>query len=179
MRSRRSRRSGPAFRYSAWDGSQVGFDLDADALLDEMADELMYHGDLNAALRRMLQQGFQDRNGEQLMGMREMLERLRQRRQEEIENRDLGGIYDEIAEQLAEVVEQERAGIDRRVEEARQSGDQRRQEIVDNLAAERGLELELLPDDLRGRSPRSRTTISWTTRRAPGSRSSWTSCATS
>ena len=151
MRSRRSRRSGPAFRYSAWDGSQVGFDLDADALLDEMADELMYHGDLNAALRRMLQQGFRDRNGEQLMGMREMMERLRQRRQEELENRDLGGIYDEIAEQLAEVVDQERAGIDRRIEEARQSGDQRRQEIVENLAAERGLELELLPDDLAGK----------------------------
>jgi uncharacterized protein with von Willebrand factor type A (vWA) domain len=151
MRSRRSRRSGPAFRYSAWDGSQVGFDLDADALLDEMADELMYHGDLNAALRRMLQQGFRDRNGEQLMGMREMMERLRQRRQEELENRDLGGIYDEIAEQLQEVVDQERAGIDRRIEEARQSGDARRQEIVENLAAERGLELELLPDDLAGK----------------------------
>jgi len=83
--------------------------------------------------------------------MREMLERLRQRRQEELENRDLGGIYDEIAEQLQEVVEQERAGIDRRMEEARQSGDQRRQEIVENLAAERGLELELLPDDLAGK----------------------------
>jgi uncharacterized protein with von Willebrand factor type A (vWA) domain len=151
MRFRRSRRSGPAFRYSAWDGSQVGFDLDADALLEEMADELMYHGDLNAALRRMLQQGFRDRNGEQLMGMREMLERLRQRRQEELEQRDLGGIYDEIAEQLQEVVEQERAGIDRRVTEARQSGDARRQEIVENLAAERGLELELLPDDLAGK----------------------------
>jgi uncharacterized protein with von Willebrand factor type A (vWA) domain len=151
MRSRRSRRSGPAFQYSAWDGTQVGFDLDADALLDEMADELMYHGDLNAALRRMLQQGFRDRNGEQLMGMREMLERLRQRRQAELENRDLGGIYDEIAEQLQEVVEQERAGIDRRVEEARQSGDARRQEIVENLAQERGLELELLPDDLAGK----------------------------
>jgi uncharacterized protein with von Willebrand factor type A (vWA) domain len=151
MRRHRSRRSGPAFRYSAWDGSQVGFDLDADALLEEMADELMYHGDLNAALRRMLQQGFQDRNGDQLMGMREMLERLRQRRQAELENRDLGGIYDEIAEQLQEVVEQERAGIDRRIEEARQSGDPRRQEIVENLAAERGLELELLPDDLAGK----------------------------
>jgi uncharacterized protein with von Willebrand factor type A (vWA) domain len=151
MRSRRSRRTGPAFRYSAWDGSQVGFDLDADALLDEMSDELMYHGDLNAALRRMLQQGFRDRNGEQLMGMREMLERLRERRQAELENRDLGGMYDEIAEQLEEVVEQERAGIDRRMEEARQSGDQRRQEIVEGLAQERGLELDLLPDDLAGR----------------------------
>jgi uncharacterized protein with von Willebrand factor type A (vWA) domain len=150
VRSRRNRREGPAFRYSAWDGSQVGFDLDADALLDEMADELMYHGDLNAALRRMLQQGFRDRNGEELMGMREMLERLRERRREELENRNLGGMYDEIAEELAEVIEQERAGMDRRIEEARQSGDPRRQEIVENLAQERGMELDLLPDDLAG-----------------------------
>jgi len=50
-----------------------------------------------------------------------------------------------------EVVEQERAGIDRRTEEARQSGDPRRREIVENLAAERGLELDLLPDDLAGK----------------------------
>ena len=49
-------------------------DLDADSLLSEMADDLTYHGDLNAALRRMLQQGFRDRNGESLMGLREMLE---------------------------------------------------------------------------------------------------------
>ena len=44
----------PNFQYSRWDGTQVGFDLDADALLAEMSDDLLYHGDLNAALRRML-----------------------------------------------------------------------------------------------------------------------------
>ena len=60
--------SSRAFRYSAWDGSQVGFDLDAESLLDEMSDDLLYHGDLNAALRRMMQQGFRDRNDERLMG---------------------------------------------------------------------------------------------------------------
>ena len=65
------------FRYSRWDGTQVGFDLDADALLEEMTDDLLYHGDLNAALRRMMQQGFRDRNDDRLMGLREMLERLR------------------------------------------------------------------------------------------------------
>jgi Uncharacterized protein with a von Willebrand factor type A (vWA) domain len=151
MRSRRSRREAPGFRYSAWDGTQVGFDLDADALLSEMADELLYHGDLNAAMRRMLQQGFQDRNGEQLMGMREMLERLRQRRQEELEQRDLGGVYDDIAEKLNDVMEQERAGIDRRVQEARTADDERRREIVEALAEERGLELDLIPQDLAGR----------------------------
>ena len=151
MRSRRSRRNAPGFRYSAWDGSQVGFDLDADALLSEMADELLYHGDLNAAMRRMLQQGFKDRNGEQLMGMREMLEKLRQRRQEELEQRDLGGVYDDIAEKLQDVMSEERAGIDRRVQEVRAGDDERRREIVESLAQERGLELDLVPDDLAGR----------------------------
>src|SRR3954462_15724285 len=116
MRSRRCRREPTGFRYSRWDGTQVGFDLDADALLSEMADDLLYHGDLNAALRRMLQQGFQDRNGERLEGMREMLEKLRQRRREELEKRDLGGVYDDIAEQLGEILDQERAGIEQRVQ---------------------------------------------------------------
>jgi len=139
------------FRYSRWDGTQVGFDLDADALLSEMSDDLLYHGDLNAALRRMLQQGFRDRNGDRLMGLREMIERLRQRRRDELERRNLGGAYDDIAERLEEIVEKERAGIDRRVNEAHQTDDRRRQEIVDDLASERRMELDLLPPDLAGR----------------------------
>ncbi|MGZ4682634.1 MAG: hypothetical protein ACXV8G_09255 [Acidimicrobiales bacterium] len=72
------------FRYSKWDGTQTGFDLDADALLSEMSDDLIYHNDVNAALRRMLQQGLRDRNGEELMGLREMLQRLKERRRQEI-----------------------------------------------------------------------------------------------
>ncbi len=145
---RRSRRNERGFNYSRWDGTQVGFDLDADSLLSEMSDDLLYHGDLNAALRRLLQQGFRDRNDEELMGLRDMLERLRQRRREELEQRDLGGVYDDIAEKLNEIVDQERAGIDRRVDEARESGDRRRQEIVDDLASERRRQLEELPPDL-------------------------------
>jgi len=113
-----------------------------------MADDLTYHGDLNAALRRMLQQGFRDRNGEQLMGLREMLERLRQRRREEVESKDLGGPFAEIAERLREILDEERAGIDRRLEQARESGDQRRQEIVEDLASQRHMELDLMPPDL-------------------------------
>ena len=42
------------FTYSRWDGTQRGFDLDADALLAEITDDLLYHGDVNAALRRMM-----------------------------------------------------------------------------------------------------------------------------
>ena len=145
------RRERPGFRYSRWDGTQTGFDLDAESLLDEMADDLLYHGDLNAALRRMMQQGFRDRNDEQLMGLREMLERLRERRRQELERRDLGGVYDDIAEQLDEVVDMEREGIDRRVDDAVRSGDQRRQELVEDVADERRRQLDELPPDLAGR----------------------------
>src|SRR5438105_503848 len=122
------------FQYSRWDGSQVGFDLDADALLEEMTDDLLYHGDLNAALRRMMQQGFQDREGRDVSGMREMLERLRERRREQLDRYDLGGVHEDIANQLDEIVEQEREGIDRRVDEARASGDKRREDLLEDLA---------------------------------------------
>src|SRR5918996_3444895 len=95
----------PRFRYSRWDGTQVGFDLDADSVLEEITDDLLYHGDLHAALRRLLQQGFRDRQGDELMGMRDLMERLRRRRRDQLERYDLGGVYEEIAESLREVLD--------------------------------------------------------------------------
>jgi len=99
----------------------------------------------------MMQQGFQDRDGRDVSGMREMLERLRERRREQLDRYDLGGVYEDIANQLDEIVEQEREGIDRRVDEARASGDKRREELLDDLARQRRQELEQLPPDLAGR----------------------------
>jgi uncharacterized protein with von Willebrand factor type A (vWA) domain len=138
-------------QYSRWDGTQVGFDLDADALLEEMTDDLLYHGDLNAALRRMMQQGFQDRQGRDVQGMREMLEKLREQRREQLDRYDLGGVYEDIANRLDEIVDEERAGIDRRLDEAQQSGDKRREELLEELAQQRREQLEQLPPDLAGR----------------------------
>ncbi len=139
------------YRYSRWDGSQTGFDLDADTVLDQMADDLVEHGDLHAALRRLMQQGFRDQNDERVMGMRELMERLKQRRQEQLDRYDLGGVYQEIAESLDEIVDQERQGIERREQEARDSGDQRRQDIIDQLAQQRREQLDQLPPDLAGK----------------------------
>lgn len=138
------------FRYSRWDGHQVGFEFDADDVLLEINDDLLYHGDLNQALRRLLQQGFRDRNGERVAGMRELLERLRRRRKDTLQRYDLGGVYEDIAERLREVVAMEREGIDQLQQEGRQSGDARRQEITDEVAAERRMRLDLLPLDLAG-----------------------------
>ncbi|HEX5945908.1 MAG TPA: hypothetical protein VFY82_06500, partial [Acidimicrobiales bacterium] len=140
----------PRFRYSRWDGTQVGFDLDADAVLEQITDDLLYHGDLNAALRRLLQQGFRDRQGQDVQGVRDLLDRLRREREERLDRFDLGGVYDEIAEELREVVQQERDEVDRQLREAQQSGDQRRAETAQGSADERNMQLEMLPPDLAG-----------------------------
>ncbi|MCD9625576.1 hypothetical protein [Rhabdothermincola salaria] len=137
-------------RYSRWDGTQVGFDLDATSIFEEITDDLLYHGDLNSALRRAMQSGFKDRNGEQVKGLREMLEELRRKRREALEQHDLGGVYDDIARELREVVETEREAIDEMAREARESGDERRQELTEQVAAERHASLDLLSPDLAG-----------------------------
>ncbi|MDP6759563.1 MAG: hypothetical protein QF481_03500 [Acidimicrobiales bacterium] len=107
---RRRRREPRRFTYSRWDGTQSGPDLDADALLRAMGDELIEHGDPNDALRRILRDGLEV-DGERLLGLREMLERLRQQRQEMLESHDLGGVYDEIRDALGEVMETERGSL--------------------------------------------------------------------
>jgi uncharacterized protein with von Willebrand factor type A (vWA) domain len=135
-------------RYSRWDGTQVGFELDADSVLSEITDDLLYHGDLNAALRRLLQSGFRDRNDERVSGMRELLEKLRRKKRDELERYDLGGVYDDIAQELRDVVDMEREGIDQLQREAQESGDKRRQEITDEVAGEKRMQLDLMPPDL-------------------------------
>ncbi len=107
---RRRRREPRRFTYSRWDGTQSGPDLDADALLRAMGDELIEHGDPDDALRRILRDGLEV-DGERLQGLREMLERLRQQRQEMLESHDLGGVYDEIRDALGEVMETERGSL--------------------------------------------------------------------
>ncbi len=143
------------FTYSRWDGTQQGFELDSDALFEELTDELLYHGDVNAALRRMMHQGLKDRNGQQLAGVRELLERLRQERQARLDRFDLGGVYDEIARELDDIVDEERHAIDNATREAeahaQRTGDERRAETAREAAMERQMRLDFLPDDLAGK----------------------------
>jgi uncharacterized protein with von Willebrand factor type A (vWA) domain len=138
------------FSYSRWDGTQTGFELDAYDILEEITDDLLYHGDLNAALRRMMQSGFEDRNGERMQGVREMLEKLRRRRKDQLDRYDLGGVYDDIAQELRDVVDMERHALDDLVEQARASGDQRRQEVVEESTMGKQMSLDMLPPDLAG-----------------------------
>ena len=115
------------FTYSRWDGTQRGFEVDADALLDELADDLTYHGDINTALRKLMQKGMRDAEGREIPGLRELMKRLREQRQQIQERGDLGGVYQEIADELNDIVDEERH------------------------VAGSNFTLDMLPDDLAGR----------------------------
>lgn len=149
------------FEYSRWDGTQVGFEIGAEEVFEELTDDLLYHGDLSQALQRLLQRGFQDRNGERVAGVRELLERLRRRRKEMLGRHDIGGAYEDIARRLREVIDQERQGIDQLRANAAASGDERRRQVADEMAAEHSMALDLLPPDLAGQV-RELTGYDWT-----------------
>ena len=118
---RRQRRAGARrATYSRWDGTQHVPDLNADALLRAMGDELIEHGDPESALRRMLQQGLEV-DGQRLQGIREILERISAARRERLERDDLGGVFAEVDEALREVIEIERAALDPSTEPSHQS----------------------------------------------------------
>jgi len=138
------------YDYRRWDGTQASTADDADAVLEQLTDELLANGDLQEALEKLLNRGWRTADGQQVQGLQELLNQLRMEREELLEQGDLGGAFSEIAEELQDVLREERLGIERLESEARESGDQRRQEVTDQAAAERRMQLDLLPNDLSG-----------------------------
>src|SRR5712692_3925978 len=111
------------FRYSRWDGTQRLDDLDAGDVLDALSDDLMNYGDLNAALQRLLRWGAPN-----MPGLEQLLKQLR--------------------EAVQEVIDAERSGIDRRVDEA---ATPEAKKLMERIARQRREQLDRLPDDLGGR----------------------------
>lgn len=105
-------------RYSRWDGSQSIPDLDADEILDALADDVMAEGDLGEALSRLMERGLRpvDPTRGNLPGLRELLDRLERRREELLERYKLGDVLGDVRRELDEVIAEERRGIDRRLE---------------------------------------------------------------
>ncbi len=146
---RRRRRRQQRFTYSAWDGTQADYEMSADDLFRQMTDDLAYHGDPNAALRNLLQNGF-ERDGEHMSGLREMMERLRERRQEMLDSGDVGGVFAEIAEKLRDIVQTERDNLKAQAQYSA-GGDDAGQAARDAAAeTERNLALDMLPPSLPG-----------------------------
>ncbi len=138
------------FDYRRWDGTQDSLIDDTDSVLAQLTDDLLANGDLHEALQRILNRGWETPDGERIQGLRELLDELRLEREEQLDRGDLGGAYREVAEELQQVLAEERTGIEQLQADAQASGDQRRQEVTDEVAAERRMQLDLLPSDLAG-----------------------------
>ena len=105
------------FRYSQWDGTQDIPALDADDVLQSLSDDLLSFGDLQQALRNMMQRGIRTPDGDRTDGMRDLLQRLRQQRRQQLERFDLSSVFDDIQRQLDEILDLERDTLDDRLDE--------------------------------------------------------------
>ena len=139
------------YDYTEWDGTQDFLDLDPDDLLAGLTDDLLAGGDLDDALRRLLRSGMRTPDGQQVQGLRDLLEQLRRRRSELLAQGDPDGRMAELTAQLDEIEAEEREAIDELVDEARTSGDDRRADVTDDVATEKRMALDLQPDDPAGR----------------------------
>jgi uncharacterized protein with von Willebrand factor type A (vWA) domain len=108
------------YQYSEWDGSQDIPPLDPDDILAGLSDDLLNFGDLQHALRNLLQRGMRNPMGQRMQGLRDLLQQLRQKRRAQLDKYDLSSVFEDIQKKLEEIVDMERETVDRRLGEATQ-----------------------------------------------------------
>ena len=139
-----------SFKYSGWDGTQNVDPFTAKELMDHIADKLLDGSDLRSALRELLQHGGRMPSGRQMPGMRDLLDRLRQRRQEQLSRYNMDSVMDDIREKLNQVIETEREGIQRRLAETDvdrdgAGADPQLREMLERMAGRHMEQLDKLP----------------------------------
>jgi uncharacterized protein with von Willebrand factor type A (vWA) domain len=98
-------------RYSRWDGSQeVGFP-DLNELFSKLAEDVFHGWDFEAALRRLLGQGFTDEQGNRLPGLDRMLQQLRHQREQLLQHHNLENLFHELEERLDRILAAERTTL--------------------------------------------------------------------
>ena len=145
----------PHARFLRWDGSQLVPDLDADEILRALSDDVMEEGDIGEALRRLMERGWRsdDPTRPDMVGLQELMDRLARRRQELRERYQLSDVLGDIRQDLREIVEQERAAVDARLERSAsgEAPDQQTADMLRDLAAKRLDRLDGLPEDVGDR----------------------------
>ena len=106
-----------SYRYTRWDGTQNIELFTAEDLMEHIADDLLDDGTLRSAMRRMMQQGAEFSSGRRMMGLQELMQRLRDARARNLDRYNMGSALDDIKEKLDQVIDTERGGIRRRIGE--------------------------------------------------------------
>jgi len=123
-------------------------DLDVDELLALLADDFMENGDLDEAMDRLLREGYDTEDGDRVEGLRELLERTRKRRRELEQQADPDGEMQRYRDWLNDIEETEEAELDLLLEDAQESGDERREEVTRDLVDQRKMQRDLMSDRL-------------------------------
>src|SRR5712691_3380294 len=106
------------YRYSQWDGTQDIPPLDPDDILAGLTDDLMNFGDLQHALRNLMQRGMRNPLGQRLQGLRDLLQQLRQQRRQVLDRYNLSSVFEDIQKRLDEILAMEKDTLGRRADEA-------------------------------------------------------------
>ena len=138
------RHPAPKHRFSAWDGSQ-SLPLDADQILEALAEDLMEYGDLRWAMRNLMSRGMQIPQGGYMQGLRDMLKQLRDKKRQRLEQFDLSSIFDDFRERLDEIVGMEKDTID---EWLNKDSDDFSGDVLKNIAERNQEILEDMPEDV-------------------------------
>ena len=140
------------YRYSYWDGTQQVDPATERELMQHLADKMLDGRDLRSIMRDMLQRGARLPGGRQMPGLKDLMERLKQRRQQQLQRYNMDSVMDDIKEKLEQVVQKERAGIERRRSDGQEATtDQELRDLLDKMAQKHVEQLDNLPPQTGGR----------------------------
>jgi uncharacterized protein with von Willebrand factor type A (vWA) domain len=148
------------FRYFKWDGTEP-FSFNQEKLMDELSRRLMEDGHISRVLWQMQNSRIRDIHGRKMPVIKDLLERLNDIRQRQLNRYSLDSIMDEIRKSLEEIIQTERGGIQKKLDEIQQKAQQGSkdlpletvQKIVESMGekAKENLEkLDDLPKDMAG-----------------------------
>ena len=80
------------YRYAKWDGTQRIFEFDASTLMDSLSEDFLKRGDIASALRDMLRNGVNSSEKEGISGLKDLLEKVKNRRRQELQKNNLDSI---------------------------------------------------------------------------------------
>ena len=137
-------------RYSAWDGTQ-NTELDADQIMKALSDDLMEFGDLQQAMRYLMQRGMDTENGDNMRGLRELLQQLKDERRQRLERFDIDSTMEDIRRQLNEILDMEKKTINDWIDRTRSPD--HAQEFIESLGE--GLTKNSLPEEASAESEKN------------------------
>ena len=141
-------------RYSNWDGSQNAA-LNADDILSALSEDLMEFGDLQQAMRYLMQRGMDTSDGNYIKGLRDLLRQLKVEKQQRLERFDINGVMEDIKRQLEEILGMERDTINEWANRKKDPEDENQENFSNSVLGDIGEQnkefIKNLPDDAAGK----------------------------